>query len=264
MLDPFADELAFAVATAEDAGRLLAERFGRDQVVRRKGARDLVTEADEASERLILDAIRAAYPDDGVLAEESGASHATDLPARVWVIDPLDGTVNYASGLPVFAVSIALVVDGRPTIGVVRDPILGESFAGGLGLPSTLDGRRLPTPDKAALSDCVVSISLPRRGTRGRRGFDDRSVRANLDFGSAALELAWVAAGRLDAFVHGGLSVWDVAAAGLIAEGTGAVVTTSDPRRPWFRLHPSRLEGGIVAAGPSVHAALRPYLEGTG
>jgi myo-inositol-1(or 4)-monophosphatase len=256
MSDPLASELDFAVELAVRAGHVLVERFGNLDEGVHKGPHDVVTEADTASERLIIAAIEAAYPADDVLAEESGSTKGRAGSRRTWVIDPLDGTVNYANGIPLFSVSIALVIDGRPQVGVVRDPILEETYAAAAEMPATLNGRLLQVRDKTLLSDCVVSVSLVRRlGTR--TAATSRAFRANRDIGSAALELAWVAAGRLDAFAHsGGLSVWDVAAGGLIAHQAGATVAAIEPGTTWFELDPTRLAHGIVAAGPSVYRSL--------
>jgi myo-inositol-1(or 4)-monophosphatase len=252
MTDSLATELAFAKELAERAGDLLLARFGRPQSIQHKGPRDVVTEADAASERFITTAIRSMWPGDAVLAEESGALVGPAGGRRLWIVDPLDGTINYANGIPVFSVSIALAIDGRPQVGVVRDPILAETFSATAGGPATLNGRPIRASSKALLIDCVVSVSLQGRGFRVRTPQVNRAVRANFQFGSAALELAWVAAGRLDAFaVTGGLSIWDIAAGGLIAQRAGARVGTADGEGGWFQLQPTRLAQGILAAGAS-------------
>ena len=129
------EDLEFAVALAARAGEILMDRYERLERIDYKSARDVVTEADHLSEELIIESIRAYHPADAILAEESGEHHAvageapTSGRGRVWVIDPLDGTVNYANGIPFFCVSIGLVVDGRPTVGVVHDPTRAETFA---------------------------------------------------------------------------------------------------------------------------------------
>src|SRR4029079_1050727 len=130
----------------------------------------VVTEADHLSEALILDAIRDRYPADAILAEETGEHKAkageapTSGRGRVWIVDPLDGTVNYANGIPVFCVSIALVIDGLPSVGVIHDPSRTELFSAIAGRGAWLDGIAIRLPDKQRLIDAVVSVSLPGRG----------------------------------------------------------------------------------------------------
>ena len=147
----YAAELAFALEVAGRAGELQMDRYERVERIDYKSARDVVTEVDHLSEALILDAIRAAFPGDALLAEETGehdgGAHgqtATSGVGRVWVVDPLDGTINYANGIPFFCVSIALVEAGRPVVGVVHDPTRRESFAATADGPATLCGQRDP------------------------------------------------------------------------------------------------------------------------
>jgi myo-inositol-1(or 4)-monophosphatase len=258
----WADELAFAVALADRAGVLLMDHYERLERIDYKSARDVVTEADHLSEALILDAIRARYPGDALLAEETGEHRAiageapTSGRGRVWIVDPLDGTINYANGLPVFCVAIGLVADGRPAVGVIRDPTRDEVFAATADGPATLNGDPVRTSEKDKLSDFVVSMTLNGRtaATRGRNV--RKAIRISRNMGSAALGLAYVANGRFDAFIQqGGLSPWDVAAAGLIAERGGATVR-SMTGGPWFDLANAPKSIGIVAAPPAHHGAL--------
>ena len=165
----WADDLAFALELAGRAGAVLMDHYERLEQIDYKSARDVVTEADHLSEALILDAIRARYPADAILAEETGEHRAiageapTSGRGRVWIVDPLDGTVNYANGLPVFCVSIGLVVDGVPTVGVILDPTRDDVFAATVDGPATLDGRPVRTSDKDKLSDFVISMALNGR-----------------------------------------------------------------------------------------------------
>ncbi len=252
------DELTLALEVAARAGRLLMERYERVERVDYKSARDIVTEVDHLSEALILDAIRAAFPGDGILAEESGEHVAVDGVAgspgrgRTWVVDPVDGTINYANGIPLFCVSIALVVDGVPVVGVVHDPTRLETFSAAAGAVARLDGRPIVPSDKDKLTDLVVSLALSGRSAATRAANVRKAIRVSRSMGSAALALAYVANGRFDAFVQqGGLSVWDVAAAGLIAQCAGASVTDMTGA-PWFDIaHPSRTIG--VLAAPAAH-----------
>jgi myo-inositol-1(or 4)-monophosphatase len=264
VLPAFAEELAFAEAIAVRAGEILMERYERVERVDYKSARDIVTEVDHLSEELIIAAIRARYPDDGILAEESGEHHAiagvapTAGQGRVWVVDPLDGTINYANGIPMFCVSIGLAVDGAPAAGVVHDPTRSETFAAAADGPTLLNGRIVRTSDKERLSDFVVSLALGGRAVATRLRRTRRAIRVSRSMGSAALALAYVGAGRFDGFAQeGGLSNWDIAAAGLIAERGGARVTAMDGG-PWFDIGRGSRSIGIVAA-PAVHHG--PLLE---
>jgi myo-inositol-1(or 4)-monophosphatase len=257
-----ADELAFASDLALQAGRILMDRYERLERIDYKSARDVVTEADHESEALILEGIRARFPADALLAEETGEHRAiageapTSGRGRVWIVDPLDGTVNYANGLPVFCVSIGLVSDGIPIVGVILDPTRGELFAATSDGPATLNGQDVRASVKERLSDFVISMALNGRTAPSRGRNVRKAIRISRSMGSAALALAYVANGRFDAFVQqGGLSAWDVAAAGLIAERGGATVTSMHGG-PWFDLaHPPR-SIGILAAPPAHHEAL--------
>lgn len=258
----FADELAFSLDIARRAGDVLMDRYERLEQIDYKSARDVVTEADHMSEALILDAIRARYPNDAILAEETGEHRAvageapTSGRGRVWIVDPLDGTVNYANGLPVFCVSIALVVDGVSSVGVILDPTRDESFAATADGPATLNGHTIHASEKDKLSDFVISMALNGRTAATRARNVRKAIRIPRSMGSAALALAYVANGRFDAFVQqGGLSAWDVAAAGLIAERGGAVVT-SMTAGPWFDLAHGPQSIGILAAPPAHHKGL--------
>jgi myo-inositol-1(or 4)-monophosphatase len=261
-VEPFASELAFSLELAERAGVVLMDHYERLERIDYKSAKDVVTEADHLSEALILDAIRARYPADAILAEETGEHRAkageapTSGRGRVWIVDPLDGTVNYANGLPVFCVSIGLVVDGVPAVGVIVDPTRAESYAATLDGPAFLNGRPVRASQKEKLSDYVIALSLHGRTATSRARNVHKAIRISRDMGSAALGLAYVANGRFDAFVQqGGLSAWDVAAAGLIAERGGATVTSMDGG-PWFGLAHGPRSLGIVAAPLSHHEAL--------
>ena len=258
-----ADEVAFSLEVAARAGRLLMERYERVEQIDYKSARDVVTEVDHLSEALILEAIRRDWPGDGILAEESGEHAGTTagvasslVRGRTWVVDPLDGTINYANGIPVFCVSIALVIDGRPSVGVVHDPTRHETFSAVVGGSARLDGRPIAASDKERLSDFVVSMALGGRSVATRARNVRKAIRVSRSMGSAALALAYVANGRFDAFVQqGGLSAWDVAAAGLIADRAGATVTDLTGA-PWFDLGRQPRSIGILAAPAAHHGPL--------
>jgi myo-inositol-1(or 4)-monophosphatase len=260
--EDLASELAFALELAGRAGAVLMDRYERLEQIDYKSARDVVTEADHLSEALIVDAIKARHPGDAILAEETGEHRAvageapTSGRGRVWIVDPLDGTVNYANGIPVFCVSIGLVIDGRPAVGVILDPTRNELFAATADGPATLNGRAIVASDKDKLSDFVISMALGGRSATLRARNVRRQIRISRSMGSAALALAYVANGRFDAFIQqGGLSAWDVAAAGLIAERGGGRVTAIDGGA-WFDVASSPRSIGILAAPPAHHAAL--------
>ena len=268
MPTPHDDDLAFAVALAAQAGGLLSASYERVLQVDRKSKRDVVTDVDYASEALVIDAIRDRYPADAILAEESGRHESADAGRRVvsgsrarwsrrtWVIDPLDGTVNYANGIPFFCVSIGLIEAGSPAVGVVLDPLRGDCYAATADGPATLNGRPVRASEKDALGDFVVSLAIIGRGGIARERRVAHEIRISRRMGSAALALAYVASGRFDANVqNGGLSPWDIAAAGLIAERAGATVTDLYGG-PWWNItkRPARLS--IVAAPAPHHAKL--------
>jgi myo-inositol-1(or 4)-monophosphatase len=258
-----------AIEAARAAGRLQMERYERLERIMHKAEHDVVTEVDEMSEQMIIATIRAAFPADAFLAEESGksgtaVSDAAAAEQRVWIIDPLDGTVNYANGIPVFCVSIGLAIDGRPALGVIYDPVRDELFTAQAGLGARLDESPIRHPAKEKLSDCVVSLSLPRGGWAVRDRRIRRSIRVSRVMGSAALALAYVGNGRFDAFVQaGGLSLWDICAAGLIAAEGGATVTTLDGK-PWFDMARPSKSIGVVAAAPAHHRELMELLASDG
>jgi myo-inositol-1(or 4)-monophosphatase len=265
-----ADDLAFSIAIAARAGEVLMDHYERLEQIDYKSARDVVTEADHLSEALILDAIRALYPGDALLAEETGEHRAlagagespTSGRGRVWIVDPLDGTVNYANGIPFFCVSIALISDGQPIVGVVHDPTRNETFAATADGPALLSGslgspsHAVEASQKDKLSDFVISMALNGRSAATRARNIRKAIRISRSMGSAALALAYVANGRFDAFIQqGGLSSWDVAAAGLIAE-RGRATVSSMTGEPWFDVASASQSIGILAAPTAHHRAL--------
>ena len=270
-------ELAVATEAARQAGRLQMERYERLERIVHKGDRDVVTEVDTMSEALIIDAIHAAFPTDAVLAEESGHTasakparkraeangHASEIEVqptgRTWVVDPLDGTVNYANGIPVFCVSVGLAVDGKPVVGVVYDPTRDELFTAVDGRGAHLDGVQIRHPQKEQISDLVLSWSSSAGlGPKARQL--RRKIRVTRNLGSAALALAYVGNGRFDGFIQiGGLSAWDICAAGLIAIEGGATVTARDGG-PWFDITRKSRSIGVIAAAPQHHATILELL----
>jgi myo-inositol-1(or 4)-monophosphatase len=209
-------------------------------------------------------AVQERYPADSFYAEEIGKVAASALLAgsgRVWIVDPLDGTVNYANGIPFFCISIALVADGRPVVGVVHDPTRSETFAAAIDGPALRNGEPIRVGDKELLEDLVVTLAFGGRGTVRKRHEAIKAIRAHRSMGSAALTLSYVACGRFDIYAQGaGLSAWDVAAAGLIAERAGATVTSLDGS-PWFDLARPAKKWSCLAASPRHHAAMLEMLK---
>ena len=228
------EALNFAVATVHEVGAVLRDYYRNGVTVKYKGEIDLITEADHASEALILNRIRSAYPDCAILSEESGVSANAHASSAMWITDPLDGTTNFAHGLPIFSVTLALVVDNVIEVGVTYNPISAELYTARRGQGAYLNGERLhvsvvPTLDKALL---VTGFPYDRRTNPNNniRQFTDFSLRAQgvLRLGSAALDLAAVAAGRLDGYWEWGINPWDIAAGVLMVTEAGGQTTMPD------------------------------------
>lgn len=226
--------LNFAIQTARDAGGVLIDRLGRALQVSNKGDIDLVTEADLASERLIIERVKSHYPRHAILAEESGASEGLTTNLREsewkWIIDPLDGTTNYAHGYPCFCVSIGVERAGRMVLGVVYDPLRDEMFAAERGQGATLNERPMRVSVVEDLNRAMLCTGFPydvRKRPDFARDFANFTMQAQAvrRDGSAALDLAYVACGRFDGFWEDGLNPWDVAGAVLLIEESGGAVT---------------------------------------
>lgn len=252
---------AVGVAAALAAGRLLRERLGRVREIRYKGAVNLVTEVDLASERLIVETIRSAFPDHALLTEEGTEQGALDAPA-LWVIDPLDGTTNYAHGYPMFCVSIAFLRNGTPEFGVVYQPVLDELFVAERGVGAFLNGERLRVSGHQELRSALLATGFPydlerRRQALAAFGRFTLTARAVRRDGSAALNLAYVAAGRFDGFWEQELSPWDTAAGVLLVEEAGGRVTD-------YFGHPYGFDQGTcVASNGLIHDAMLELLQRT-
>ena len=255
MRQPSAPELRdFAVTIAREAGLILREGWGQSHRPEHKGRIDLVTEFDRRSEALLLERIRTRFPDHAILAEESGGSGAA--PGFRWIIDPLDGTTNFAHNYPFFCVSIGVEHQGELVAGVIHDPIRGETFAGALGAGATLDGEPIRvsaiTELQAALLVSGFHYSIRERPEPTLSLFREFLLRAQgvRRDGSAALNLCYLACGRFDGFWEARLSPWDMAAGVLIVREAGGVVTN-------FRGGPFHLDGlQILAANAALHASM--------
>jgi myo-inositol-1(or 4)-monophosphatase len=219
----------FIEATAREAGALLRERIDESHTVQYKGEINLVTEADRLSEALIVDRIRRSFPDHDILTEESPET-ANGSVFR-WIIDPLDGTTNYAHGYPVFCVSIALEAEGKIRLGAVYNPMLDELFIAERGAGALLNGRRLTVSRTETLSRSLLATGFPydlREDRNNNINYFEAmalSAQAVRRAGAAALDLAYLAAGRFDGFWELKLMPWDMAAGWLLVEEAGGVVT---------------------------------------
>jgi myo-inositol-1(or 4)-monophosphatase len=252
-------DVAIELATA--AGALLREGYGRAHVPERKGRIDLVTEYDRRSEALILAGIGRRFPGHAVLAEESGAHLAgAGAPAVRWVVDPLDGTTNFAHNYPFFCVSIAAEVEGRLAAGAVYDPVRDEMFAAAAGHGATLDGVTLRVSDVPRVDDALLVTGFPydvrEHPERSLPLFQAFLVRAQAlrRDGSAALNLCYVACGRFDGFWEGHLSPWDMAAGALLVREAGGLVTAYDGGE--FRLDGRQ----ILASNGRLHDEMKAIL----
>lgn len=222
------DDVAVALEAARTGAAIIAGAFGKIQTAEFKGVVDPVTAVDHESERAILEVLGALRPDDSILAEEGGGSR--DLAGRHWIVDPLDGTVNFLHGIPQVSVAVGLYEDGQPRVGVVIDAIRGEEFVAERGSGASLNGSPIRVSDRA-LGDGVIATGFPYdRRDRGAAyaaivGTVVEHVRGIRRFGSAALDLAWVACGRLDGYWEFGLGPWDIGAAMVLVQEAGGIVS---------------------------------------
>lgn len=248
------DDLSVAIAAARVGASIVGTAFGGAQEAEFKGAVDPVTEIDREAETAILELLAAERPDDGVLAEEGGGS--TDLAGRHWIVDPLDGTVNFVHGIPQVSVAVGLYEDGHPLVGVVVDPVRGEEFTAAIGGGAHLNGDPI-TVSGRPLSDGIIATGFPydRRHQGGQYADIVGTVlgraRGIRRFGSAALDLSWVACGRLDGYWEFGLGPWDIAAGmALVLEAGGRVTDHRGTASTVF-------DSLFVAGGPSLQEDLR-------
>jgi myo-inositol-1(or 4)-monophosphatase len=247
--------LATAVEAVLAAGDLQMSRFGTDLHVAKKGAIDLVTEVDVAVERSFRAMVAERFPDHVVLAEELGASGPT-AGKYCWIFDPLDGTTNYAHGLPVFASSLALEIDGVVSVGAVYDPTRRELFTATLGGGAYLNGVPLRVSPVATLVDAMLVTGFPYTIHQAHEQLVSlfsaflSKAQAVRRLGSAALDLCYVAAGRMDGFWEQHLKPWDVAAGALMLTEAGGTITALDGAP--FDVH----LGQLMASNGLLHPAL--------
>ena len=247
--------LNIAVRAARKAGDVIARNVDRRDTltVSEKAPHDFVTEVDRTAEQRIIDTVRRSYPDHAFLAEESGAHGRGDFE---WIIDPLDGTTNFVHGFPHVAVSIAVRRRGRLEHAVVFDPLRRELFTASRGAGARLDDRRIRVAAKSGLKGALLGTGLPPRET-GRLDTHLATLKTLSSApaqirrgGAAALDLAYVAAGRLDGFWEAGLAPWDIAAGALLVQEAGGIVAEPDGGDDYLR------SGEVAAANPKVLRAM--------
>jgi myo-inositol-1(or 4)-monophosphatase len=259
---PWTAELRIACAAAKAAGVIQLDGLGCEHDVQQKSsAVDLVTEVDLACEVAIRAAISEAFPDDAILGEEEGGTPG--ISGRTWIVDPLDGTLNYAHGFPVFAVSIGLEAEGELVVAVVLEPVRGELFTATARGGAHLNGAPMQVSDRAPIEGALLATGF---------AYGSREDGSNLPLftaalercrgirraGAAAVDMAYTAAGRLDGFWEKSLKPWDTAAGTLLIREAGGVVTDGTGR-PHVPGAPA-----VVAAGPSLHAELLATLQAAG
>ncbi|NPV85769.1 MAG: inositol monophosphatase [Anaerolineae bacterium] len=249
------------IELARRAGEILRAHFGKEIEIRHKGPVDLVTEADHRSEEFLIAAIQERYPQHKIITEESGLLEGN--PQHCWYIDPLDGTMNYAHGVPLFAVSLAYVEQDCPKLGVVYDPIHNECFSAERGKGAYLNQQRIHVSTVSKLESSLLVTGF-LHSYRAKQIANLEYFRRFLlvaqgirRFGSAALDLCYVAAGRLDGYWEIGIAPWDIAAGALIVEEAGGRVTNINGDTNYFRP-----PFDLLAANPNLHFEMRAVLTG--
>ena len=253
--------LNIGVRAARRAGDIIVRHINQLDAIRvdSKGRNDFVSEVDRMAEQDIIRTVQRSYPDHAFLAEESGASGDAEY---VWIIDPLDGTTNFLHGFPVFCVSIAVMHRGRLEHGVIFDPLRNELFTASRGAGASVDGRKMRVSDTRLLEKSLLGTGYPYKPESGwLDAYMDMLKSAIRETsgvrrpGAAALDLAYVAAGRLDGFWEIGLNIWDVAAGALMIQECGGIVTDLAGRDGWQQ------SGNVVAGNPKIHEALLKLIE---
>ena len=253
--------VAIMINAARKAARAMTRDFGEVQSlqVSRKGAADFVSRADLAAEQTIFEELSAGRPKYGFVMEERGEIEGADNSNR-WIVDPLDGTTNFLHGLPHFAISIGLERDRQPYAGVIYNPATDELFWAEKGAGAYLNDRRIRVSQRRDLSECLFACGLPFAGKPGREQALDETGRVLSQtagvrrFGSAALDLAFVAAGRYDAFWERDLHIWDVAAGAAIVREAGGLVSEIEGGRKFLTA------GSILAANTEIYEQAKTLL----
>ena len=253
--------LKIAESAALKAGKVILQSIDRlDRVqIAEKENHDFVTDVDTKAESVIMEILQKTYPDHKILAEESGVSEGNE--DNLWVIDPLDGTTNFIHGLPHFAISIAYIEQGKIQLGVIYDPIRDELFSGIRGKGATLNNKRIRVSQTSKLNKALIGTGFPFRNLEQfetyLRSFkalfpSTSGIRRN---GSAALDLAYVAAGRLDGFWELSLEKWDMAAGILLIKEAGGLICDTQGTENYLE------NGNIIAANPKIFKAMLQILK---
>jgi len=242
---------ATAVEAARRAGAELARLFHLPRTTRDKGLRDIVTDADMAAERAVLETIRARFPNHAILSEEGGVGGDDDT--YTWIIDPLDGTSNYARGVPFFCVAVAVASAGRPLVGAVYDPLRDAMYHAARGGGAFCNERRLAVSQRQRLIDLLLMQDWPRDDARRVRmarmaGALVPIIGGMRTMGSAALELCQVAGGACDGYFHLTVHAWDKAASGVIVEEAGGRITSIDGAPEWWAGENCLATNGLIHA----------------
>lgn len=255
--------LKIAVEIAEQAGQILREEFHRPLEISYKGDVDLVTQADRRSERAIVESLTKHFPEHAIAAEEGYGHESTSKSEFRWHVDPLDGTTNFAHGYPCFCVSIALAQGDKVIAGVVFNPVYNELFAAARGEGTTLNGKRIHVSKNSSVSTSLLCTGFPvhdRKRSPNLQYYGDFTMRSHgvRRDGSAALDLACVAAGRFEGFWEFGLKKWDTAAGTLLIEEAGGKVSD-------FAGEPYQLGGPVIlATNGLIHEEIRALAQEIG
>jgi myo-inositol-1(or 4)-monophosphatase len=250
--------LQAAIEIAQEAGAILRADHERPKSITYKGEVDLVTESDRRSEAVVVSRLRECFPDHAIVAEEGSGREAAGA-KYCWHIDPLDGTTNFAHGYPCFAVSLGLVEDGEPIVGVVLNPVYNELFSAARGEGAHLNNRPIRVSSVASLSQSLVATGFPTHHRKKSANinyyweFTLRSHGVRRD-GAAALDLCSVACGRFDGFWEFGLKSWDTAAGAVLVREAGGMVTDlrGDPYQPGTRV--------MIASNGKLHGEMREII----
>jgi myo-inositol-1(or 4)-monophosphatase len=244
--------LDFVKHIAANAGDILKNFKPEDLNVTHKSSKDLVTQADYASERYLIDSIWQAFPEHSIIAEESGES--SGLKDHQWFIDPLDGTLNYAHGIPFYSISIGYAYQGKVMLGVVYDPLRDEMFSAQRGHGATLNGAPIQVAQRTVLEECFLATGFLTTAENPQDNNAANFIRVNQQamtvrrLGSSALDTVYVAAGRLDGYWGVENCQWDIAAGGLIVEEAGGMVTDINGGPDYLKKPAS-----ILCANPVIH-----------
>ena len=241
------------------AGDVLVDRFDKVKKVSFKGRGNIVTDVDTYVEGEVFAILRGEYPDMGLLGEESAASSGNE--GYTWIVDPLDGTRNYASGIPFYSVVVGLAFDGEALVGVNYDPVRNDVFEAERGKGAFLNGKPISVSEKSRIEDCILGMDLSYDNVGAVNGLEVvRSIWPGMQtariMGSSALGISYAAAGRIDLYFHHQLAPWDQVAGVLLVEEAGGIITDRTGNRAG--LH----SDGLIASNPTLHAEFMRITEG--